>query len=109
MPKCSIFVSAICSSIFGGNDWTLAESTLSVFGCVCVCWCGGGGVGGDVGAMLVLGVLVLVVVVMMVGVVVMVVVMVMTVAMLEGVGGNFLMACLWSSHWRLDAFLVSRK
>ena len=39
MSKCSIFVSAISSSIFGGSDWTLAESTLSV----CGCWCGGGG------------------------------------------------------------------
>ena len=33
------------SSIFGGSDWTLAESTLSVFGC----WCGGGGCDGDGG------------------------------------------------------------
>ena len=53
MSKCSIFVSAISSSIFGGNDRTSAQSTLSVFGCVCVCWHGvsvggcGGGVGGD--------------------------------------------------------------
>ena len=39
MLKCSIFVSAISSSIFGGSDWTLAESTLSVF----CCRCGGGG------------------------------------------------------------------
>ena len=39
MSKFSIFVSVISSSIFGGSDWTLAESTLSVFGC----WCGGGG------------------------------------------------------------------
>ena len=46
MSKCSIFVSAISSSIFGGSDWTLAESTLSVFECVCVCRCGVGGVGG---------------------------------------------------------------
>ena len=36
MSSCSIFGSAINSSIFGGNDWTLAESTLSVFGCVCM-------------------------------------------------------------------------
>ena len=43
MSKCSIFVSAIGSSIFGGSDWALAESTLSVFGCVCVCRCGGDG------------------------------------------------------------------
>ena len=42
MSKCSVFVSAISSSIFGGSDWALAESTLSVFGC----WCGGGGGGG---------------------------------------------------------------
>ena len=47
MSKCSIFKSAISSSIFGGSDWTLAESTLSVFGCVCVSRCGGGG--GDSG------------------------------------------------------------
>ena len=56
MWKCSIFVSAICSSIFRGNDLTLAERTLSefgsVFGCVCVFSRGGrggagiGGVGG---------------------------------------------------------------
>ena len=42
MPKCSIFVSAISSSIFGGSDRTLAESTLSVF----ACRCHGGGGGG---------------------------------------------------------------
>ena len=46
MSKCSIFVSAISSSIFGGSDWILAESTLSVFGCRCG---GGGGRGGDGG------------------------------------------------------------
>ena len=46
MSKQSIFVSAISSSTFGGSDWTLAESTLSVFGCVYVCWCGVGRCGG---------------------------------------------------------------
>ena len=46
MSKCSIFVSAISSSIFGGNDWTLAENTLSVFGSRCG---GGGGGGGGFG------------------------------------------------------------
>ena len=45
MSKCSIFVSAISSSIFGGSDWTLAESNLSVFGF----WCGSGGEGGGGG------------------------------------------------------------
>ena len=59
MSKCSVFVSAISSSIFGGSDWTLAESTLSVFGCRCGdggggdggggCGCGGDGGGGDGG------------------------------------------------------------
>ena len=44
MSKCFIFVSAISSSMFGGSDWTLAESTLSVFACQCG---GGGGDGGD--------------------------------------------------------------
>ena len=39
MSKCSIFVSAISSSIFGGSDLTLAERTLSVLGYRC-----GGGV-----------------------------------------------------------------
>ena len=45
MSKCSIIVSAISLSVFGGSDWTLAESTLSVFGCRC----GGGGRGVDGG------------------------------------------------------------
>ena len=45
MSKFSIFVSAISSSIFGGSDWTLAESTLCVFGYRC----GGGGDGGGSG------------------------------------------------------------
>ena len=51
MSKCSIFISIISSSIFGGSIWTLAESTLGVFGCVCVCRCdgGSGGGGGDGG------------------------------------------------------------
>ena len=47
MSKCSIFVSVISSSIFAGNDWTYAESTLSVFGCDFEYWLGGGGGGGD--------------------------------------------------------------
>ena len=56
MTKCSIFVSAISSSIFGPNDWTFAQNTLRVFGCVCmllgggddgVSGVGGGGGGGD--------------------------------------------------------------
>ena len=50
MSKCFIFVSAISSSIIGGSDWTLAESTLSVFGCQCGCGsggCDGGGSSGD--------------------------------------------------------------
>ena len=49
MSKCFIFLSAISSSIFGGSDWTLAESTLSVFGCRCGGGCGGcaGCGGGD--------------------------------------------------------------
>ena len=47
MSKCSIFERSIISSIFGGSDWTLAESTLSMFGCVHVCCGGGGGDGGD--------------------------------------------------------------
>ena len=34
--KMFYFVSDNSPSIFGGNDWTLAESTFSVFGCVCV-------------------------------------------------------------------------
>lgn len=45
----SIFVSATSSSIFGGNDWTLSENTLSVFGCVCVFRGGGGLSPGDCG------------------------------------------------------------
>ena len=45
MSKCSIFVSAISSLVFGGSDWTLAESTLSVF----ACQCDGGGDGGGGG------------------------------------------------------------
>ena len=42
ISKYSIFVSVISSSIFGGSDCTLAESTLSVFGCQ---WGSGGGCG----------------------------------------------------------------
>ena len=49
MSNCSIFVSAISSSIFGASDWTLAENTLSVFGCRCGSGGGGGGYGGDDG------------------------------------------------------------
>ena len=49
ISKCSIFVSAISSSIFGGSDRTLAESTLSEFGCVSVCRCSRGGGGCDGG------------------------------------------------------------
>ena len=49
MSKFSIFVSAISSSIFGGSDWTLAESTLSVVGCRCGGGGGGGGHGGGHG------------------------------------------------------------
>ena len=45
ISKCSIFVNAISSPIFGGSDWTLAKNTLSVF----ACRYGGGGVGGDGG------------------------------------------------------------
>ena len=51
MWKWSIFVSDISSSIFGGSDWILAESTLSVFGCVIYqCGVGVGGGGGDGGS-----------------------------------------------------------
>ena len=61
ISKCSIFVSASSSSIFGGSYWSLAESTLSVFGCVCVY------VGVVVVVVVVLVVVVLVMVVVVVG------------------------------------------
>ena len=87
MSKCTIFVSAIS---FGESDWTLAESTLSVFGCRC----GGGGCGGDVcGGVMV--VMVVVVVVMVVGVEVVIL-----------VGRNISMVHLWGSRWKWDAIPI---
>ena len=42
-------------------------------------------------------------------VVMMVVVMMVVAVMLVGVEGNVSMVCLWSSCWRCDAFLISRR
>ena len=105
--KVFYFLSAISSWIFDGSYWRLAESTLSVFGCRCgdgggggggggggcgggcsgdgVCGGGDGGGGGHDGGG---------------GGEVEVVILVRR---------NVSMVYLWSSHWRCDAFPVSRQ
>ena len=110
ISKCSIFVSAISVSIFGSSDWTLAESTLSLFSCVSVCRCGGGG-GGDGGGSGDGGGGVLLMVVRMVVVVRLVVVMILVVVILVVVifvGRNVSTVYLWGSHLRWEAFRISR-